>query len=201
MRSGRARSESSRPSSDALDATLRRGLCRARRATSRLTLGRIGAAGARHGASGRFNRLAAMDFDLTSEQQQIRKLAKDFADREIAPGARERDRSETFPKDVLSKMAPLGLLGGPVPEQYGGIGAAGARHGASGRFNRLAAMDFDLTSEQQQIRKLAKDFADREIAPGARERDRSETFPKDVLSKMAPLGLLGGPVPEQYGGM
>ena len=63
-----------------------------------------------------------MDFDLTSEQQEIRKLAKDFADREIAPGARERDRSEIFPKDVLAKMAPLGLLGGPVPEKYGGIG-------------------------------------------------------------------------------
>ena len=63
-----------------------------------------------------------MDFDLTSEQQAIRKLAKDFADKEIAPGARERDRSETFPKDVLKKMAPLGLLGGPVPEKYGGIG-------------------------------------------------------------------------------
>jgi butyryl-CoA dehydrogenase len=63
-----------------------------------------------------------VDFDLTSEQQAIRKLAKDFADKEIAPGARERDRGETFPKDVLRKMAPLGLLGGPVPEKYGGIG-------------------------------------------------------------------------------
>ena len=63
-----------------------------------------------------------MDFDLTSEQQSIRKLAKDFADKEIAPGARERDRGEIFPKDVLRKMAPLGLLGGPVPEKYGGIG-------------------------------------------------------------------------------
>src|SRR3989442_9378871 len=69
-----------------------------------------------------------MDFDLTSEQQQIRKLAKDFADREIAPGARDRDRSETFPKDVLSKMAPLGLLGGPVPEQYGGVGGDYVSH-------------------------------------------------------------------------
>ncbi|MBI3522882.1 MAG: acyl-CoA dehydrogenase family protein [Chloroflexi bacterium] len=63
-----------------------------------------------------------MDFDLTSDQEQVRKLARDFADREIAPGARERDRNETFPADVLKKMAPLGLLGGPVPEEYGGIG-------------------------------------------------------------------------------
>src|SRR5712692_6575422 len=63
-----------------------------------------------------------MDFDPTPEQLQIRKLAKDFADREIAPGARERDRGEIFPRDVLKKMAPLGLLGGPVPEEYGGMG-------------------------------------------------------------------------------
>ncbi|HYK97138.1 MAG TPA: acyl-CoA dehydrogenase family protein [Candidatus Acidoferrales bacterium] len=63
-----------------------------------------------------------MDFDLTAEQQEIRKLAHDFADREIAPGARERDRAERFPHDVLKKMAPIGFLGGPVPEQYGGMG-------------------------------------------------------------------------------
>ena len=63
-----------------------------------------------------------MDFDLTPEQQEIRKLAHDFADKEIAPGARERDRAEKFPHDVLKKMAPVGFLGGPVPEQYGGMG-------------------------------------------------------------------------------
>src|SRR5713226_432248 len=69
-----------------------------------------------------------MDFDLTPEQQAIRKLAHDFADREIAPGARERDRNETFPADVLKKMAPVGLLGGPVPEQYGGMGVDYVSH-------------------------------------------------------------------------
>src|SRR5947207_9992061 len=67
-------------------------------------------------------RLGAMDFDLSSEQQEIRKLAQEFAGREIAPGARERDRNQTFPKDVLEKMAPLGLLGGPVPGKEGGVG-------------------------------------------------------------------------------
>jgi butyryl-CoA dehydrogenase len=63
-----------------------------------------------------------MDFDLTPEQIAIRKLARDFADREIAPGARERDREQRFPADVLARMAPLGFLGGPVPESYGGMG-------------------------------------------------------------------------------
>ena len=63
-----------------------------------------------------------MDFDLTPEQRQIKDLAHDFAQKEIAPGARERDRAETFPAEILQKMAPLGLLGGPVPERYGGMG-------------------------------------------------------------------------------
>ena len=63
-----------------------------------------------------------MDFDLSPEQEQIHKLANEFADREIAPGARERDRAERFPHDVLKKMAPIGFLGGPIPEEYGGMG-------------------------------------------------------------------------------
>jgi len=63
-----------------------------------------------------------VDLDLTPEQEAVRRLARDFADREIAPGARERDRAERFPSDVLAKMAPLGFLGGPVPDEYGGMG-------------------------------------------------------------------------------
>lgn len=63
-----------------------------------------------------------MDFDFSPEQQEIHKLANEFADREIAPGARERDRAERFPWDVLKQMAPIGFLGGPIPEEYGGMG-------------------------------------------------------------------------------
>ncbi|MBI3962193.1 MAG: acyl-CoA dehydrogenase family protein [Deinococcus sp.] len=63
-----------------------------------------------------------MNFDLTEEQLAVQRLARDFADREIAPGARERDRSEQFPWEILAKMAPLGFLGEPVPEKYGGAG-------------------------------------------------------------------------------
>ena len=69
-----------------------------------------------------------MDFELTPEQEEIRKLARDFADREIAPGARERDRGEIFPHEVLKKMAPIGFLGGPVPEEYGGMGVDYVSH-------------------------------------------------------------------------
>ncbi len=63
-----------------------------------------------------------MDFDLTEEQIMIRNLMKDFAENEILPKARDDDRNERFPGDILDKMAPLGLLGAPLPEKYGGMG-------------------------------------------------------------------------------
>jgi len=63
-----------------------------------------------------------MDFDLTEEQIMIRNLVKDFAKNEIIPKARDDDRNERFPGDILEKMAPLGLLGAPLPEKYGGMG-------------------------------------------------------------------------------
>jgi butyryl-CoA dehydrogenase len=63
-----------------------------------------------------------MDFDLTEEQIMIRNLMKDFAKNEIIPKMRDDDRNERFPTDILEKMAPLGLLGAPLPEEYGGMG-------------------------------------------------------------------------------
>ena len=63
-----------------------------------------------------------MNFDFTEEQLMIRKMAKKFADEEIAPHAKENDRNCHFPKDILKKMASLGFLGGPVPQEYGGSG-------------------------------------------------------------------------------
>lgn len=64
-----------------------------------------------------------MDFDLTDEQRLVRKLARDFAEREIAPRIRELDTAGRFDRTVLDRMAALGLLGIPIPERYGGSGA------------------------------------------------------------------------------
>ena len=63
-----------------------------------------------------------MDFDLTAEQEQIRKLARDFCDQEVAPGAREMDRTEAFPDELLPKLFEVGFLGATIGEQYGGMG-------------------------------------------------------------------------------
>lgn len=64
-----------------------------------------------------------MNFDLTEEQAMIRKLIRDFAEAEVAPGADERDRKGVFPKGIFDKLAKLGIMGLPFPEQYGGGGA------------------------------------------------------------------------------
>jgi len=63
-----------------------------------------------------------MDFDLNEEQLMVRTMVKDFAEKEIAPTAREDDVNEAFPREIINKMAPLGLMGAPIPEEYGGMG-------------------------------------------------------------------------------
>lgn len=64
-----------------------------------------------------------MNFDLTAEQEMILKTIREFADEEVAPGALERDQKKQFPVDIFKKMADLGLMGLPFPEEYGGAGA------------------------------------------------------------------------------
>ena len=64
-----------------------------------------------------------MDFSLSAEQQMIRDLCRDFAEAEIKPQAEEMDRTGAFPYGIVTKMAQLGLLGLPFPEEYGGAGA------------------------------------------------------------------------------
>jgi butyryl-CoA dehydrogenase len=64
-----------------------------------------------------------MNFDFTDEQKAIQQLCRDFAREEVAPQAEELDRNAEFPYAIVRKMAGLGLLGLPFPEQYGGAGA------------------------------------------------------------------------------
>jgi butyryl-CoA dehydrogenase len=63
-----------------------------------------------------------MNFDLTDEQRLIRETARDFADREITPRARDNDRNERFDLDLVKKLGDMGYLGAPVAEEYGGRG-------------------------------------------------------------------------------
>jgi alkylation response protein AidB-like acyl-CoA dehydrogenase len=62
-------------------------------------------------------------FDLTDEQQEIQRLARDFARAEVRPVAEELDREHRFPYEIIAKLADLGLMGIPYSEEYGGGGA------------------------------------------------------------------------------
>lgn len=63
-----------------------------------------------------------MQFQLTDEQRMIRDLARQFAEREIAPAAAELDRNEQFPQAISERARELGLLNLTIPESYGGGG-------------------------------------------------------------------------------
>jgi alkylation response protein AidB-like acyl-CoA dehydrogenase len=63
-----------------------------------------------------------LDFDLTEEQQEIKRLAREFAESEIAPNRLAWDEAEHFPVDLMKKLAGLGFLGILFPQEYGGAG-------------------------------------------------------------------------------
>src|SRR5579859_6546833 len=63
-----------------------------------------------------------MDFELTEEQQLIRKTAREFATREVLPKAAELDKTGRWPREILGQMAELGLLGMAIPAEHGGAG-------------------------------------------------------------------------------
>jgi alkylation response protein AidB-like acyl-CoA dehydrogenase len=64
-----------------------------------------------------------VDFDLTAEQDDFRKVVREFAEEVIGPRAEEFNRTEEFPVDIVKEMGQMGLFGLPFPEEYGGQGA------------------------------------------------------------------------------
>jgi alkylation response protein AidB-like acyl-CoA dehydrogenase len=63
-----------------------------------------------------------MDFNFTEDQLSIQSIARDFAQKRIAPVAAEFDAKGEFPLDNIREMGALGLMGVEVPHEYGGAG-------------------------------------------------------------------------------
>jgi short-chain 2-methylacyl-CoA dehydrogenase len=63
-----------------------------------------------------------MDLDLSAEHELVRSTVRDFAESRVAPIAEELDREARFPYELVAELAELGLMGMPVPEEYGGAG-------------------------------------------------------------------------------
>ena len=64
-----------------------------------------------------------MDFELSEAQSSLQQRVREFADRELAPGAAQRDASVEFPVQPVEKLQEMGLFGLPFPARYGGGGS------------------------------------------------------------------------------
>jgi len=61
-----------------------------------------------------------MDFNFTPEQEMLRKAMREFSEKELLPKALQLDELGEFPRDIIKKIADLGLIGIVIPTQYGG---------------------------------------------------------------------------------
>ena len=63
-----------------------------------------------------------VDFEFSEHHALLRRSVREFAKAEIAPHAQAWDREERFPRELVPKLASMGLLGIRIPEEYGGSG-------------------------------------------------------------------------------
>jgi len=63
-----------------------------------------------------------MDFSLSEEQVELRRMVRDFARREVTPAQQQMDRDHDFPYETWKKWSDLGMPGILIPQQYGGSG-------------------------------------------------------------------------------
>ena len=64
----------------------------------------------------------SLSFDLTPEQEELRKLVRQFAQERVAPAAEAFNAQARFPTELILEMGQMGLFGLPFPEEYGGSG-------------------------------------------------------------------------------
>jgi len=65
-----------------------------------------------------------MNFSLTKQQLLFQQMIREFAEKEVKPLAAEVDEEERFPMETVEKMAKIGIMGIPIPTQYGGAGGS-----------------------------------------------------------------------------
>ncbi len=69
-----------------------------------------------------------MDFALDDQTALLQRTVRDFAQAEVAPAAEELDRTHSFPYEIVAKMAALGWMGIPFPEELGGAGGSSLQY-------------------------------------------------------------------------
>jgi short-chain 2-methylacyl-CoA dehydrogenase len=69
-----------------------------------------------------------MDFALDDQTELLQRTVREFAQAEVAPAAEELDRTHSFPYEIVAKMASLGWMGIPFPEEVGGAGGSSLQY-------------------------------------------------------------------------
>src|ERR1700729_2745219 len=69
-----------------------------------------------------------MDFALDDQTELLQRTVREFAQAEVAPAAEELDRTHSFPYELVAKMASLGRMGIPFPEEVGGAGGTSLQY-------------------------------------------------------------------------
>ena len=70
-----------------------------------------------------------MDFSLSKTEELFLQMIREFAEKEVKPLAAEVDEEERFPVETVKKMAKIGLMGIPIPKEYGGAGGSNLMYG------------------------------------------------------------------------
>ncbi|MBO7226455.1 MAG: acyl-CoA dehydrogenase [Bacteroidales bacterium] len=70
-----------------------------------------------------------MDFNLSKTENLFLQMIREFAEKEVKPLAAEIDEQERFPIETVEKMGKIGLMGIPIPTQYGGAGGTNMMYG------------------------------------------------------------------------
>ena len=124
-----------------------------------------------------------MNFDLTEEQELVRRTVRDFAEQKVAPVAEELDREHRFPYELVAELAELGLMGMPIPEEYGGGGSDTLSYAIAieeltridssvaitvAAHTSLGTMPIFLFGSEEQKREWLPDLASRQEARGVR---------------------------------
>ncbi len=124
-----------------------------------------------------------MDFDLTEEQRSLRDSIVEFARRELNDDVVERDKSGTFSRDSWKKCADLGLLGLPVPEEYGGAGADALTIVVA-----LEALGYGCTDNGLDLLAQRADVGVRDADRPLRHRGAEAALPAAPLRRLADRG-------------
>lgn len=124
-----------------------------------------------------------MDFDYSEEHEMIRKMVRDFAEKEVAPYAAEWDKKQEFPWQAVKRMGELGIFGTVIPEEYGGSGFDYISHAiVAEELGRVDSSLRGIYSVQISLVALT-------IAAWGTEEQKQKYIPKLVSAEM--LGCFG----------